>query len=386
MNKSVLITGARSAVALDLARDFHHAGYNVHMADCSSAFMAKWSRIPFAIHHYASPVHQQKQFAVDIEHLTKTIMPEMIIPTCEEVFHLAHPSLKATLQERLFAPPLSILRSLHAKDCFIELCKESGINAPETHLLESRNQLNDYYLHAGDWVFKPCFSRFGSHTLVSPTPEQLAGISPDIRHPWVAQRRIYGQEFSFYAIAKKGKLVAFAPYSSAWRLQGGASYVFSTIPEVLFQQIYLIAQRMAEKMALDGQFSCDLICDEEGEIWPIECNPRATSGLHLLTGNGQLANAIMHDVPAFPATVSSHYMLPMMLTHGFCRAFKRGNWHEWQKTLRYGNDVISHTKDRLPLMGAILDTIMFAITGKRQGISLTQATTYDIEWNGNMDL
>lgn len=56
MADTILITGARSAVALDLARDFAAGGFQVHMADCSSSFLSRWSKIPTRVHRAPTPL------------------------------------------------------------------------------------------------------------------------------------------------------------------------------------------------------------------------------------------------------------------------------------------------------------------------------------------
>ena len=379
MMDNILITGARSAVALDMARDFQRNGYEVHMADCSNAFIARWSKAPHMVHRYESPNLYPERFTADISRLVKNIKPVLVIPTCEEVFHLARPSLQQCLQNCLFAPSLSVLSKLHGKDQFIELCKTSSINSIETHVLEDFDDKKPYRSNLNDWVFKPCFSRFGSQTLVAPTLEKFDKIVPSNKHSWIAQRRIHGQEISFYAIAKAGKLIALAAYSSKWRLNGGASYVFSPVSTEISTKIRLMAETIASGLSLTGQFSCDLIMDKEGVIWPIECNPRSTSGLHLLTGNGALAQAIINGSPIFSSTLDKpKYMLPMMLTHGLCQ----NSWSEWLEMLKNGSDVIGNPKDRMPMFGALADTCLFAAKGQLKGISLARATTTDIEWNG----
>jgi hypothetical protein len=47
-----------------------------------------------------------------------------------------------------------------------------------------------------------------------------------------------------------------------------------------------------------------------------------------------------------------------------------------------GKDVAGLAGDRLPFLGAFLDGLGFIWLGLRQARTLTAATTYDIEWNG----
>lgn len=375
MKQRILITGARSAVALDLAREFHSTGYEVHTADCSSAFISRWSNAVKQFHHYRSPNADPQGFNEDIIALSSALRPLHIIPTCEEVFHLAKPALRPSIGHLLFAPELEQLHELHGKHSFIALCTKIGIPAPESHVLTDQDALQDF--SSGEWVFKPCYSRFGEEALIAPSPTQLSRVIPDSLFPWLAQRRIYGQEFSFYAIAQQGKLITIAPYFSNWRLAGGASYAFISAPAQITEKITRIASKIAAATNLTGQFSCDLIMDKQEQLWPIECNPRTTSGLHLLSGNGAVAKAITQATPA-SVQHSTRYLKPMMLLNGL----NPSRFINCKRTLEEGEDVLGVHNDRLPMIGALLDTAVFSCRAIGTGTTLTQATTKDIEWNG----
>lgn len=365
MVERVLITGARAAVAIDLARDFHRAGYEVHLADSTTARIARWSRAPAAVHRYAPPRTEPARFAAGIAALDAAL----IVPTCEEVFHLA----RLPLGGRLFAPPLPLLRRLHAKHEFAALASGLGLPVPETRLLTP-----DFAEDSRAWVFKPAYSRFGARALIGPA--SLDGLDPD--GLWVAQRRVVGREISFYAVAHQGALAAFAAYASSWRLSGGASFAFAPLEAPLAGRIAEVAAALAAGTGLTGQFACDLIVDEAGDPWLIECNPRATSGLHMLTCTGALARAIVSGGDRLSATGGPRHMLPAMLTYGLRQALAERRFGEWRQALRAGTDVIGAPGDRRPALGAVLDTLGFMAAARRAGISVTEATTADIEWNG----
>ncbi len=383
MSNAILITGARSAVALDLSRDFHRLGYTIHTADCSSAYISKYSKSSDFVHSYASPVHNAKQFIADITALVKEINPLIIIPTCEEIFHLSRPNLSSVVKDRIFSPSLNDLHILHAKDQFIIFCNQIGIRTPETHVIRSCNDLSAFFDHSLEWVFKPCYSRFGAKTIIAPTSKVLNSILPTPQDSWLAQKYIKGQELSFYAIAHTGKLAALSVYSSKWRLKGGASYVFETSSNEIFNKVKIIAKTIAASLNLTSQFACDMMMDQEGKIWVIECNPRSTSGIHLLTGTGRLAQAMLNQNEEVLYTQNTkRYMLPMMLTYGLITTAKESRWSEWLNTIKSGDDVISTSKEYLPILGSILDTVIFMKHVIKHKMSLQQATTFNIEWNG----
>lgn len=383
MTDSVLITGARAAAALDLARDFVAAGWQVHLADCNSAFMARWSTAPYSVHRYPSPVEDRLGFRRKITTLIEQVEPALVIPCCEEIFHLSAPALASLFGNRLFAPPLPILRNLHDKLAFSEACLELHLPVPEIQRLDTEFDLAYAANDHRNWVFKPRFSRFGELTLVGPSKSQLSFIADIDRSHWFAQRRIYGMEASFYAIAQEGILLAFSAYRSDWRLPGGASFAFEAVEKCQADKLTNLAAVIAKHFHISGQFSCDVIFDADKIPWLIECNPRATSGIHLLSGEGHLAHAMANRI-AIPhgKTQNPTYLGPAMILFGLPLALRSRKFGHWLQTFFCGRDIISRPGDRLPLVGALADAASFAAKGVRQGISTIAATTSDIEWNG----
>lgn len=379
MAERVLVTGARAAAALDLARDFSAAGYEAHMADCAPARIARWSSRVAKVHAYPSPVRDPVGFRARIRDLVQRLDPVLILPACEEVFHLA----RAGLDDRLFQPPAETLGRLHDKGRFADLCQAAGLPVPETRPVAAPDALAGYLGEAKDWVFKARYSRFGEGVLVGPDADALARLSPGPRNPWIAQRRVRGAEVSFYAVARDGRLAAFAAYGSAWRLPGGASLTFDPVEPGLAGRIEEVAARLAAVTGLTGQFACDLMVDRAGHPWLLECNPRATSGVHLLAGEGHLARAIL-GAPAETLRPAGgpRQLLPAFLTFGLGEAVRTGRLKAWRAQLAAAPDVAGRPGDRWPTLGAAVDGLDFMLLGLRRRISTAAATTADIEWNG----
>ncbi|MFC4254356.1 hypothetical protein GRI97_02890 [Altererythrobacter xixiisoli] len=383
MADRVLITGARAASALDLARDFHAAGWEVHMADCTPARISRWSRAVQRLHRYPSPVREPQHFRQRVLDLVDQVQPRLILPTCEEAFHLAAPALQDRLDACLFQPHLPRLRQLHDKHGFALLLAELGLPVPETHLITNKADLARFAGDSSAWVFKPCFSRFGEAALIGPAPARLHQIDILPGLPWIAQRKVTGMEASFYAVARDGQVTAFAAYHSDWRLKGGASIAFAPLSPAQHAMLLGFARRLAVHGAISGQLACDVMIDAAGQAWLIECNPRATSGVHFLAGQGDLARAIAGTAsePALAEPGQLH-LLPAMLSFGLANAIQRGRLKPWIAALRTGQDAIGRAGDRRPMLGALVDGCAFALAGLRHGQSTSTMTTADIEWNG----
>ena len=380
MAERVLITGARAVAALDIARSLRAAGHEPHLADCSPAWVARLSRTAGPVHRYASPVERPADFARDIRSLIARIEPVRIIPTCEEVFHLAALAEADGVSDRVFAPPPDRLATLHAKDRFAALCRRLGLPVPDTTAVTDRAALEDFSGDLADHVFKPVWSRFGGRTLIAPTPAALVAVKPSPEEPWVAQRRVTGEEVSFYAVCHEGRVTAFCAYGSNWRLSGGASYVFRPLPTDQTARLRAMAEALAA-FAGTGQIACDVIIETDGQPWLIECNPRATSGVHLFGRDAAFGRALMGRGEAEPATETRH-LSPALWLHGLPTALRDGRLSAWRAQRQLGLDAVAAPGDRGPVLGALADAAAFALRALRTGRSLTAAMTADIEWNG----
>ena len=126
MSRTVLITGARAPVAVDLGRSFAAAGHAVHFADsvpCAAASMSRGA----TVHRLPAPARQFAAFAEALAELVARIDPVTVVPTCEEIFYVA-----AAGCDRALAPPLPVLRKLHSKIDFAAHAQSLGIAAPDT--------------------------------------------------------------------------------------------------------------------------------------------------------------------------------------------------------------------------------------------------------------
>ena len=379
MDRRVLIAGARAPAALDLARCFRAAGAEVHMADCAPSRMAAFSRAVAKVHYYPSPRADFARFAKAARGLIADIDPVLVVPTCEEVFYFA-----ALADTRVFAPDVATLRQLHSKHLFARDVAMLGLPVPETRLIRSETDLAPLLADTYNLVFKPEYSRFGSQTLVTPSREGARMLQPTANSPWVAQRFVRGFEVSLYAASVGSRVVAFSAYRSAWKFDGGAGYAFDALPQALHDRLLQIAETLAQKLIPRGQFACDAIIDAEGAPWLLECNPRATSGVHLFERSSALADAMLgeREAPVLAASASPKHIGPALWAYGLPNALKQGRLAEWNARRKASADVISAPGDHAPVAGALIDTARLSAIAIARGISLTAASTVDIEWNG----
>jgi len=375
--RRVLVTGARAPVALDLARAFRSAGCAVELADSVRPYAASLSRPRFRVHRLPPPRFAFDAFGARLRGLMEGF--DLLVPSCEEVFWVAAAASRDGWSDRIFAPSLEVLRSLHSKAEFPGLARAAGIDAPATRPLACRADL-DALGDAANLVLKPEFCRFGSHTHLAPTASALRDISPSPERRWVAQERIEGEEVCVWSVAHAGRLAACVVYRPVLRHGRAASYAFEAVD---MPGVVDMARRIAGAVGGSGQLSYDVIVTPAGRVAPVECNPRAVSGLHLLDATPDLARAMIDGSPCPPPPDGTiRYLAPAMLLMGVPAAIAgRSAPHLW-RTWRAGRDAVGLPGDRLPLAGVLLDAARFTAVSLTRRLSPTGATTDDIEWNG----
>lgn len=367
---TILVTGARAPVALDIARSFLALGQEVHLVDSVAATAASWSRPAFPLHRLPAPRTEFDAFRTTLAEVVRTTGAELIVPTCEEVFYLA----AAAPPIALFAPPLAMLRQLHSKAAFIDLARVAGVAVPQTRRITDPATLAA--LPLDQLVLKPEYSRFAAATLIRPDRHAIRRLRPTPDHAWVAQAFVEGEELCLWTAAHEGRLTAHALYRPALRHGRSAAYAFEAIQ---WQPAIRMAEAIAAATKMTGHLSFDLIRTPDGHAVPIECNPRAVSGVHLFDGD-TLARAILGEAQAAPAPGTRRHLAPAMAVLGLPAALSGHS-----RVLEYwrnGRDAISRPGDRWPIAGAVIDAARFAALGLSRHRSPTRQTTADIEWNG----
>ncbi|TIV25934.1 MAG: hypothetical protein E5V96_35545, partial [Mesorhizobium sp.] len=69
---------------------------------------------------------EPQAYANAVEALTRAENVQLVIPTCEEVFHLALAWRGRTMPAKLFAPDIRLLAQVHNKHSFIRLAEQLG--------------------------------------------------------------------------------------------------------------------------------------------------------------------------------------------------------------------------------------------------------------------
>jgi len=395
--KTILLTGARAPVTLDLARALHRRGHRVIGAESMDYPLSKHSRAFSKFYRIAAPNESPDAFRSDLFSIIEHESVNAIIPTCEEAFHVSRirDSLPASVE--VWVDDARKLDSLHSKFEFNQLSIPMNFEAPKSFRVRSAAEaLEAIRSLPGDRiVLKPDFSRFAAKTLILNKIEAESSLSSlDWSKAWVAQECLDGPEFCTYSLAVHGKLAAHVTYDHEFTAGRGAGICFRSIEHPAIESW---VRSFVQKNEFHGQIAFDFIEVSPGKVLPLECNPRATSGLHLIAPENALldllANSNAHTETLRPVRAkpgASGQLRLAMLVYGLSslRPFSLEGLRRvgrWFVVFFGAREVVFSWKDPLPFFDQFVSFAKLILQAKRRNLSPLEVSTRDIEWNGKAE-
>ncbi|MFC9707431.1 ATP-grasp domain-containing protein [Paenibacillus sp. NPDC056933] len=412
---NVLLTGGRAPVTLDLARMLHRAGHRVYIAESAGRHLCRLSSTVERCFIVPSPRHETENYLFEMEGLVQAWQIDLLIPMCEEVFYIAQGAGRLGDHCRVLVSSLEQLHELHHKYDFIQLAASLGLSVPDTRLINSRQEwmeLQAVLEMEGEWVWKPVYSRFAARVRmpISSTtafngagPDQKAYADKMKQHrlqydppgdeeisaasPWVAQAYVAGPMLCTYSVAYEGHIVAHTTYESRYRTGSvGASVYFEHVEH---EGVYKWVSQFVQATGFSGQIGFDFIETEDGHLYAIECNPRATSGIHLFHHGDELVQALIapdklvkEGTVVIPKLGSKAMLMLPMLGSGLQQLLQPGSLRAWMTAWRGTRDVVYLRHDAKPWFEQFAVVLSAWRLARKHKLSLTEALTHDIEWNG----
>ncbi len=388
--KRILITGGRAPVALDLARSLGSAGHEIFVAESLPYTLSSYSKYVRKTLQVPSPAAHPAAFGEAIQQILEREKIDVLIPTCEEIFYLSRYRDLFPMSVRAWVEEFKKLKNLHEKSQFIQLCKEMGLPTPKTETFTSRAELISRLENGTEnkLVLKPAYSRFASQTRIDSLQKlvvEARTISISSEYPWLVQECLIGTEYCTYALAQNGETLALSAYTRDFTAGKGAGISFRN---QLPRQVEEFVRTVIKKTEFTGQIAFDLMLTSSGQAFPIECNPRATSGLHLLAENKEFSELFVSDSNSFSSEIlqpepnAQAQLRLALLVYGLfqCTSVTRA-WN-WAKVFWSARDVIFAWNDPLPFFGQFAFYFEAFRRSRRMNKTPIEVTTEDIEWNG----
>jgi predicted ATP-grasp superfamily ATP-dependent carboligase len=383
----VVVTGGRSPATLELCRAMWRQGHAVVLAEHIGWHLSRGSRAVERFVRLPAPAQDPAAFIDALEALLQRERADFYVPTCEEILYVAAARDRLAATCPLLCPPLEQLVRLHDKGRFVEVVREHGLRAPASLRVDSVGGLQDALESA--WrerrrvVLKPVFSRFAARVVIDPRQaSEVAAVDPSPADPWLVQDFVEGLPLCTYGLARDGVLVAHSAYPTRYTLGLGASVHFEADHDPALRA--WVAQFVAAER-FTGQIAFDLIRDAAGELWAIECNPRITSGLHLLAHAPGLIATFLN---ASTTPVDARGARPAMLGTSMLLALPQASRGEpglrtWWRDYRAARDVAVDWRDPLPmLVSRFVWMVGVILRARRLGVTPQEAASIDFEWNG----
>ncbi len=374
MGQTILLTLGRLPKGLELARCLHSAGHRVLVADPFGWHLSKPSRAVARSIQVPAPAIDQTAYLEALASIARDEQVDLVIPVSEEVMHVSLLAGRLPARTRLFCPPHDALLTLHDKYAFARQAAESGLRTPETCLGDDPAAAT--LAARTDTVAKARFgcSGAGLHFL-----DPGAALSPDLlTSDWVIQQRIHGREASTLSFCRDGDILAHVVYRGL---------ILSGTVAVAFERIELApvdawVRDFVAAAGYSGFIAFDFIVDDSDEPWPLECNPRLTSGVHFLD-HGDLAEVVTGAALGRAVRIKPQARFQeghTALTMAYAKILQPKRFGSMLKTIATTRDVLWSLNDPLvfpmmtPMSWPILKQVMF------EGRSFGEAATLDIEW------
>ena len=121
-----------------------------------------------------------------------------------------------------------------------------------------------------------------------------------------------------------------------------------------------------------------------GDLYPLECNPRAISAIHLFQDSDKIVQTFFNQTNQiiYPKSPQNSMLSIAMILYGLPEAIASSRLGYWWGKFTHAKDAIWSLSDPLPFLHFWIVFFQFWRISYKHGISLQQACTQDIEWDG----
>lgn len=357
--KNILLTGGKMTKALQLARSFHASGHQVFLVETHKYWLSG-HRFSNAVRHFSTipaPEIDPDGYYKELLKLVKKEKIDVFIPVSSPVssYHdaVAGVSLSPYCEVNHFSPATTSL--LDNKFTFCEQARSLGLTAPNILLITDPQQILDFDFTATQSQYILKSIHYDSVTRLDLVKFPFDGMEDYVRklpisheNPWVFQEFIRGQEYCTHSTVRDGKIrLHCCSESSPFQV----NYRHVDKPKILSW-----VEEFVASLRLTGQISFDFIEAKDGNIYPIECNPRTHSAITMFYNHPDLTAAYLDNAAEMlilPVQPLSNSKPTYWLYHELWRLTETRSWSDLQsrmRTILKGKDAILQTNDPIPFL------------------------------------
>jgi predicted ATP-grasp superfamily ATP-dependent carboligase len=372
MTGNLLLTLGRLPKALDVARGFADLGWRVVVAEPFKRHLAGASRLVARSHQVTAPAQDKNAYLADLHRIIAEEAIDLVVPVSEETMHVAFLRDNLPATTRLFTMLPEMLLRLHNKHGFVQQAEAWGLSVPESHALGDEKA--EALAQSGPIVIKPVHSCSGRGVRLLPAGAALPAPDPAI--PAIVQRCVMGAEYSSCSIAHDGRVASTVIYRAAQK-SGSVAVAFERVEHPAIADWIT---RFIAAANWTGFIAFDIMLDEAGQPWGIECNPRTTSGLHFWE-RADIARAVLE--PGFTPRYRPETRLQQFysaLTETQMSLFRRGPFGENLRQLFTTRDVTWDRRDPMPFLTMTATSWPIIRMAMARGVPFGEVATLDVGW------
>ncbi len=378
--RRVLITNASTFIALDLARLFSSEDIEVFVADSAKYHICSFSNSLKKKYLVPSPRFEPKKYINKIIKIIKDHDIDLVIPVYEEIFYIAKELEKFPKSCKVLAPNYSILESLNNKYLFQKKIEMYGFQTPNTYLLKSKEDLLNIPLDY-PFMLKACYCRASQRIKKINSYKDLSDIDISFTSPWIAQEWLEGKKYCTYSLCDNGKIKAHATYPVEFSIDGNSCLTFHSVEH---EAIFKWVKKLVALEKFSGQIGFDFVELPANNLYAIECNPRATSGIHLLSSEKEMIDLYFGnelDEIIKPNNKTTRQIATAMLMYGW----RSSSFSKWLKKFIRFKDIIFNRKDIKPFLFQPFLFAYYYYRSRKLRKNFPSMFTHDSDWNGNIE-
>ena len=374
--KTVLLTLGRLPKALALARACRAVGCRVLVADPFRRHLCRPSRAVARCYRVPAPNADAAAYLDALCRIVRREGVELILPVSEEALHVAPLADTLPPSARLWSAPRSHLRRLHNKHSFIEHAARRGLAVPETYAAGDPRAAD--LAARADYVEKPVHSCSGIGLRLARAGQAPSSASSAA----VIQRRLRGEVLSSLSLVERGREIASVFYRGRV-LAGTVAICFERVDEAPSAQRWV--RDFLRDCDYSGFLAFDFIVGTDGVARAIECNPRATSGVHFFA-EASLGAALLDPAAAQGVALCAKTRFQWAystLTAAYAAALRPREFRRRLIEMWRARDVVWSCSDPLPFL--LMTPMSWEILwpAMTSDLTLGEATQRDIAWFGS---
>jgi predicted ATP-grasp superfamily ATP-dependent carboligase len=379
---NILLSCGRAPAILNLAQELHALGFGVYVVDTQKSYLTRYSKSIQKAFTVPRPDKHLKKFTDSLNHIISEYNIEWVIPGYEDTFYFSIIKSELSQRTKIFTSSINLLDSLHNKESVQKIIRSEHVQNLSTEVITQKTL--KYWLSVKDkFVFKPTYSRFGDSTIINLGGDQLPNIYDN---KWLGQKKIAGEEISTFAACHQGTVIVSCIYKRDMVVGPGAGIAFHTIDDNNLQS-FIIEQ--VKNLNYTGFIGFDIMKDQN-KYFLLECNPRITSGIHLVSIAPfaellRLKNDRVKAPEQGFILKQRKLILPVIIYSINNLLQSKISARHLLRVLRKYNSIVFSTRDVLPFIMSIWIYIGYILRSMLSSITITELTGEGIIWDGERE-